>query len=186
MTPDSVEQAKASGLTREEVHRVLSNLRGVGGFIDPSATVHPSAVVWHFAVVLADCVLGAGVSIGSHCEIGRGSTIGERTRIGSMTFLPPNTVIGRDTFIGPHVAMSDDFHPRVRNSCETTYEAHPPVIGDGVAIGLGAVLLPGVKIGDKARVAAGAVVTKDVAPGGFVRGEPARARTLSAAAQEGW
>ncbi|WP_281421535.1 DapH/DapD/GlmU-related protein [Thermus brevis] len=50
----------------------------------------------------------------------------------------------------------------------------PPVIGDGVWIGAHAIILRGVRIGDRAVIAAGAVVTKDVPPGEIWGGVPAR------------
>ena len=185
MTPESiVAAAAANGLTADEVARVLAALKGtIHRFIDPSATVHPTAKVWHYAVVLQDVFIGADVSVGAHAEIGRGSRIGAGTRIGSGVFLPPDTIIGERVFIGPHVAMSDDKHPRVPYPSSEPYHAQPPVIGDDVAIGLGAVLLPGVTIGHGARIGAGAIVTKDVPAGGFVRGEPAREKPISPEAQ---
>lgn len=182
----SVVQAADSGLTPDEVHRVLSNLRGVGGFIDPSARVDPSAVVWHFAVVLADVRLGANVSIGAHCEIGRGSVVGPSSRIGSGTFLPPQTLVGERVFIGPHVVMCDDKHPRVPVAGMPSYFAEPPVIEDDAVIGAGAVILPGVRIGHSARVAAGALVTRDVEPFGCVKSAPAREYALSQTAKGKW
>lgn len=155
-------------------------------FIDDTATVALSARVWHFSVLLQDVRVGPNVNIGSHCEIGRGSVIGEGTRIGSGTFLPPHTIVGRNVFIGPHVACSDDRHPRIHQPGEAPYHAEPPVIEDDAVIGLGAVLLPGVRIGTGARIGAGAVVSKDVPPHTHVRGEPAREKALSAAAREMW
>ncbi|MDD2720289.1 MAG: acyltransferase [Gallionella sp.] len=53
-------------------------------------------------------------------------------------------------------------------------EASPIVIGDDVWIGMGAIILPGVTLGKGAIIAAGAVVTADVAPGAVVSGVPAR------------
>lgn len=176
MTPEAAAVAAAEGLTPEQARHVLDGLKQmIHRFIDPSAKVHPTARVWHYAAILQDVQIGEGCNIGSHCEIGRGSIIGARTRIGSGTFLPPNTVIGEDTFIGPRVAMSDDRFPLV-NTPGTPYNAQPPVIGNRVSIGLGAVILPNVRIGDGAVIAAGSIVTKDVPAGCLVRGEPARIR----------
>jgi acetyltransferase-like isoleucine patch superfamily enzyme len=146
-------------------------------FIDPSATVGVGTKVWHYSCVLADVVLGDSVNIGSGCEIGRGSTIGNRTRIGAHVFLPPNSTVGADVFIGPGVICTDDKHPRCGNS---DYIAEPPIIEDGASVGAGAVLLPGVRIGRNARVAAGSLVTKDVPDDGHVLGFPARTRTMPA------
>lgn len=161
---------------------MLGALRGIHGFIDPTASVHPTATVWHYSVILGGVVIGEGVSIGSHCEVGRGCRIGARSRIGSFTFLPPDTVIGEDTFIGPHVAMSDDRYPKVRKAHDGPYDAAPPIIGKGVSIGLGSIILPGVRIGDRAAIGAGSLVMHDVPPGGLFYGAPARSRVPSAAA----
>lgn len=187
MTPEALEAASVHGLTAEETRAALMELRNFKAprnHIEPTALIHPTAVIWHYAVILQDVMIEAGVSIGSHTEIGRGSHIGERSRIGSGVFLPPHSVIGKDTFIGPHVACADDRYPYVRGEKSGQYSAEPPIIGDHVAIGLGAVLLPGVCIGDGARIGAGAIVTRNVPAGGFVRCEPAREHELSPEARE--
>lgn len=189
MSPEAVEQARLSGLTADETRRALDALRGIQtprNVIDASAHVHPTATVWHYAVILADVVIGEGVSIASHCEIGRGSRIGAFSRIGSGTFLPPDTEVGERVFIGPHVTMCDDKHPRVHVAGMPPYFAEPPVIEHDAVVGAGAILLPGVRIGHSARVAAGAIVTKDVEPFGCVKGEPAREYELSAVAKGKW
>lgn len=140
-------------------------------FISPSAKIGKDVVVWHFAVVLDNVTLGDGVSIGSHSEIGAGSRIGRRSRIGKGVFLPANSVIGDDVFIGPNVTFTDDKYPIAGNK---GYVRQPPVVEDCASIGAGSVILPGVKIGWRAMVGAGSVVTKDVEPETTVRGEPSR------------
>lgn len=144
-------------------------------FIAPTAIIGRGTKVWHFAVVLQDCVIGDDVSIGSLSEIGRGTVIGNRSRIGHGVFLPSNSRIGEDVFVGPCVVCTDDKYPRANNHA---YHAQPPVIEDGASIGAGAILLPGVRIGRSAMVGAGAVVTRDVPPFANVRGEPAHQRVL--------
>ena len=147
----------------------------VARYVDFSAVLGTGTVVWHFAVILADVVIGRDCSIGSRAEIGRGCKIGDRTRIGSGAFLPPNAVIGSDVFIGPGAIFTDDRHPRAGN---TGYHAEPPRVEDGASIGAGAVILPGVVIGAGAMVGAGSVVTKDVPPRAVVHGEAARMKYL--------
>lgn len=155
-------------------------------WVDQSAKVGKDVKIWHYAVVLQDVTLGDGVSIGARSEIGRGSTIGARSRIGSGVFLPPNSIVGESVFIGPNVTCTDDKHPKVPEPGDPPYDAKPPVIGDGAAIGAGAVILPGVRIGKHARIAAGAVVTKDVPAGMAVMGTPARIVRLSSDASDKW
>jgi UDP-2-acetamido-3-amino-2,3-dideoxy-glucuronate N-acetyltransferase len=147
-------------------------------FVDPSAKIGYGAKVWHFAVVLADVVLGEGVSIGARCEIGRGSVIGDHTRISSGTFLPPNSKVGSRVFIGPNVTFTDDRYPRVPYPGDPAYIAEPPVIEDGAVIGAGSVILPGVVIGAGCIVGAGSVVARSIDAGQHVRGEPARVKAM--------
>lgn len=148
--------------------------QGIRNYIHPSVKVGMGVKVWHYAVILADVELGIGVSVGSHCEIGRGSFIGGHSRIGRGVFLPPNSIVGEKVFIGPNVTFTDDKMPRVPDGDDPPYNAQPPIIEDNAAIGAGAVILPGVRIGYGALVGAGAVVTKDVPRLTIVLGSPAR------------
>lgn len=167
-----------------QVRDLVREIRAMGdvkNFIDPSAKIHDTTCVWHFAVILAAVEIGHNCSIGSGSEIGRGTRIGNHTRIGSQCFLPPNSTIGNCVFIGPGVRCADDRHPFVRfQGDDPAYTPEPPVIEDDATVGLGAVLLPGVRIGKGAIVAAGTIVTRDVPPGAAVRSEPGRLFVLSA------
>ena len=83
--------------------------------------------------------------------------------------------IGDRVQIGPYVQILTADHPRDAAERATGAEwGRPIAIGDDAWIGGGAILLPGVNIGAGAIVAAGAVVTRDVAPGSTVGGNPAR------------
>ncbi|MDE2022312.1 MAG: N-acetyltransferase [Patescibacteria group bacterium] len=143
-------------------------------YIDPSARLGFGCLVWRWANVLADVVIGNRVMIGSGTEIGRGSRIGEGTRIQAHCFFPSNSLIGEYVFVGPGVVCTDDRYPRVSLG-SNGYHPEPPVIESFASIGAGAVLMPGVHIGRGARIAAGAVVTRDVPTAGAVRGVPAQA-----------
>jgi maltose O-acetyltransferase len=83
--------------------------------------------------------------------------------------------IGEGTQIGPAVQIYAADHPREQAARETGQELGRPVhIGRHVWIGGGAILLPGVSVGDGAIIGAGSVVTKDVAARATVKGNPAR------------
>ena len=84
-------------------------------------------------------------------------------------------VIGEGTQIGPAVQIYAADHPRDAATRRAGLEFGRPVrIGRDVWIGGGAILLPGVSIGDGAIIGAGSVVTRDVAAGATVVGNPAR------------
>lgn len=150
--------------------------------IAPSAEIHETVVlgedchVWGGAAIMSGTRIGPHCSIGRNVEIGRGCDIGEGTRISYGVFIPNNTRIGAHVFIGPGVMMTDDKYPAVTKQF---YRPAPPVIEDDARIGAGAVILPGVRLGRGCLIAAGAVVTKDVAPYAMVVGPQALPRPRS-------
>jgi acetyltransferase-like isoleucine patch superfamily enzyme len=141
------------------------------GDVHDSAKLGLGTVAWRFSSVLAGVVTGVNCSIGTCAEVGQYSVLGDNVRIGHGAFLPSRSTIGDRVFIGPNATFTDDRRPRVNN---VLYHAAPPVVERDASIGAGAVILPGIRIGEGALVGAGAVVTKDVAPFTTVCGNPAR------------
>ncbi len=110
--------------------------------------------------------LGKGTQVGAFVEIGHGVEIGKRCTIGAYVFIPPGVVIRDDVWIGPRVTFTNDKYP------PSTELGHILLL-DRVVIGAGVVILPKVVIGVNTMVGAGAVVTKHIWGGTFVR-NPAR------------
>ena len=83
--------------------------------------------------------------------------------------------IGDKTQIGPYTQILTADHPRDAETRDAELEFGKPItIGRNVWIGGAALILPGVTVGDDAIIGAGSVVTRDVAPGATVAGNPAR------------
>lgn len=110
---------------------------------------------------------------------------GYNIHLGDGVFLNFNCVvldvvrvtIGKGTQIGPGVQILTADHPRDAEARLSGLELGRPIaVGENVWIGGGAIILPGVSIGDDAIVGAGSVVTKDVPPSAVVVGNPARQR----------
>jgi maltose O-acetyltransferase len=125
--------------------------------------------------------VGAGAVIRPpfHCDYGYNIALGDGVFLnyGCIVLDVVAVTIGDATQIGPGVQILTADHPRDPAERATGAEwGRPIAIGRNVWIGGGALILPGVTIGDDAIVGAGSVVTRDVAPGTTVAGNPARAR----------
>jgi len=153
-------------------------------------TVGDNTVISTGAVVFAGSSIGAGCIVGDQAcvrervtladdvVVGRGSlvendtTIGSGTRIQADAYITAYSTLEENVFIAPCVVTTND------NFMGRTEKRHAlvkgPTIRRGARVGGGAILCPGIVIGEEAFVGAGAVVTKDVEPRMLVVGSPAR------------
>jgi len=128
---------------------------------------------------LYGCRIGDDTRIGTFVEVQRGAVIGANCKIQSHTFICDGVRIEDEVFIGHGVMFINDKRPRATTGegelqGEDDWERLETVIEEGAAIGSGAVIMGGIRIGARALVGAGAIVTRDVAPGATVAGNPAR------------
>jgi len=128
---------------------------------------------------LYGCQIGQNTRIGPFVEIQRGVVIGANCKIQSHSFICDGVQICDGVFIGHGVVFVNDKYPRATNADgqlqrEDDWEQLPTVVAAGVALGSGALILGGLRIGEYALVGAGAVVTRDVEAGKTVVGNPAR------------
>lgn len=124
---------------------------------------------------LAQLGAGAGVQIGCRFLNGRKVTLGARTIVNFGCLIDGRhheVVTGSDVSIGPEATILTLGHDP--QSADFATKGGPVTIGDRAWIGYRALVLPGVTIGEGAVVAAGAVVTRDVAPYTIVGGNPAK------------
>jgi maltose O-acetyltransferase len=153
-TGEWIERFNAPGLSDEDRHVLLvERFASVG----EQALIRPPFF----------CDYGYNISIGSGAFMNYGCVV--------LDVEPVS--IGEGTAIGPAVQILAADHPRdPRSRRQGVRFGRPVTIGANVWIGGGAIILPGVTIGDDAIVGAGSVVTRDVAAGVTVVGNPARAR----------
>lgn len=135
--------------------------------------------IWHPELVnLYGCCIGDETVIGAFVEIQRGACIGARCKISSHSFVCEGVLIEDEVFVGHGVMFVNDRFPRAtvdgRLQTPGDWTIEPTLIRRGASIGSGAVILCGVTVGQRAMVAAGAVVTHDVPDYALVCGAPAR------------
>lgn len=113
--------------------------------------------------------IGEGCKIHSHVWIGEGVKIGKNCKVQAFSFIPSGVIIGNNVFIGPRVTFTNDKRPPSQGQ---SWEMI--LVQDGVSIGAGAIILPGIVLKTGCTIGAGAVVTKDVEEYTTVVGNPAR------------
>jgi acetyltransferase-like isoleucine patch superfamily enzyme len=129
-------------------------------------------IVGDQACVRERCELGGEVVIGRGVFVENDVFIGERTRVQANAYVTAYSTLEEDVFIAPCVITTND---NFMGRTERRHELRKgPTIRRGARIGGGAVLLPGIEIGEEAFVGAGAVVLHDVPPRAVVVGNPAR------------
>ena len=156
----------------------------------PPAEVGDGTIISTGAILFAGSKVGARVilgdqscvrervTIGDDVVVGRGSLVENDTTIGALTkiqadaYITAYSTLEENVFIAPCVVTTND------NFMGRTERRHElikgPTIRRGARIGGGAILCPGIEIGEEAFVGAGAVVTKDVPARKLAVGNPAR------------
>jgi acetyltransferase-like isoleucine patch superfamily enzyme len=143
-----------------------------GAVVFAGTTVGERVVVGDQACVRERCTIGDDVVIGRGSLVENDTSVGALTKIQAHAYITAYSLLEENVFIAPCVITTND------NFMGRTEKRHDqikgPTIRRGARIGGGAVLLPGIEIGEEAFVGAGAVVIKDVPPRALVVGNPAR------------
>jgi UDP-2-acetamido-3-amino-2,3-dideoxy-glucuronate N-acetyltransferase len=156
--------------------KIMNSSKTCAPNIHPKAEVFSTTIgigtrVWQFVVVLPKAKIGEDCNICSHCFIENDVVVGDRVTIKNGVSLWDGLRVEDDVFVGPNVSFTNDRFPRSRRPPENFLQT---VIEKGASIGAGAVILPGLTIGENAMIAAGAVVLKSVPGNAIVVGNPAR------------
>ena len=151
---------------------------GNGVSVGAGAVVLAGAQIADGCVVADQAHVRERVELGPDSVVGRGASIendvrlGARVKLQTGAYITAWSVVEDDVFVAPGVVLTNDPTAGRRGDNQ---ELRGAVLRRACRVGGGAVLLPGVEVGEEAFVGAGAVVTRDVAPRTLVVGVPARA-----------
>lgn len=133
--------------------QLRTSVQAAGGTLH--SVIHPQA--W----VSPDAHVGEGCIVAPHAFVGAGAHLGANVVVNTMVSVGHDSRVGTDSVLSPHVGISGQCH-----------------LGDRVLCGTHATVIPGRTVGTGARLAAGAVVTRDVPGNALAAGNPATSRVL--------
>lgn len=149
----------------------------LGAFVHETAIVESNVEIgegthiWHHSHLREGASIGSGTNLGKNVYVDSGAVIGSRCKVQNNVSIYRGVVLEDEVFVGPSAVFTNDRFPRASNEKWTLV---PTTVENGATIGANATILCGVRIGRLAFVAAGAVVTRDVAAQELVAGNPAR------------
>jgi acetyltransferase-like isoleucine patch superfamily enzyme/dTDP-4-dehydrorhamnose 3,5-epimerase-like enzyme len=128
-------------------------------------------VVGDHSIVRDGAVIGEGCRIGTHVLVEAGAVLGDRVTLESGTQIWNGVTLEDDVFVGPNATFANVLFPRSGRAPE---DLVPTTVRAGASIGANATVVPGVEVGARAMVGAGAVVSRSVPREAIVVGNPAR------------
>jgi acetyltransferase-like isoleucine patch superfamily enzyme len=151
---------------------------GSGTIVSTGAVVFAGTKLGERVIVGDQACVRERCSIGDDVVVGRGSlvendtAVGARTKIQAHAYVTAYSLLEDDVFIAPCViTTNDNFMGRTEKRLALM---RGPTIRRGARVGGGAVLLPGIEVGEEAFIGAGAVVVRDVPARALMVGNPAR------------
>lgn len=127
----------------------------------------------HHALIREGTRIGDDVTVGTRAVVDGYSTVGSGASLQTGAYVPSYTDLGDGVFLGPNATLTNDPYPTRRDE-----ELRGPTLERDVTVGANATVLPGVTVGERSFIAAGAVVTRDVPPRTIATGVPATVEPL--------
>lgn len=140
--------------------------------VDANVVIGAGSKVWHFTHILSGSRLGSDVSLGQNVVVGPNVSVGSGCKVQNNVSLYEGVTLEEDVFCGPSCVFTNVTTPRAFVSRKSEFGA--TLVKRGASIGANATIVCPRVIGEYALIAAGAVVTKDVAAFALMAGVPAR------------
>ncbi len=138
--------------------------------IDDGATIGSGSKIWHFAHIFPNARIGKDCSFGQNTMVADGAIIGNNVKVQNNVAIYSGTTIEDDVFLGPSCVLTNVSNPRSQVVRRGIYES--TVIRRGATVGANATIVCNLTLGRYCFIAAGAVVTRDVADYSMIAGMP--------------
>ena len=145
---------------------------GTGVVLYRGARLEGKVLVADLATVRENVAIGRGTIVGRGVTVENFCTVGRYCKLESECYITAYSTLEDRVFVAPGVVTSNDNF--VGRTAERFKHFKGVTVRRGGRIGAGAILLPGITVGEDGLVAAGSLVTRDVPPRTIVRGAPAR------------
>ena len=142
--------------------------------IDEGAQIGEGSKIWHFSHVMSKAVIGQNCNLGQNVFVANNVLMGNRCKIQNNVSLYEGVILEDFVFCGPSMVFTNVKTPRCEFPRETSEDYFITRIKKGASIGANATIVCGITLHERAFVAAGAVVTKDVPAFAMVAGVPAK------------
>ncbi|MGD1875972.1 MAG: DapH/DapD/GlmU-related protein [Kiloniellaceae bacterium] len=140
--------------------------------VDDGARIGPGSRVWHWVHVCGGAVIGENCSLGQNVFVGNRVVLGNNVKVQNNVSIYDDITLEDGVFCGPSCVFTNVVNPRAEIERKSEYK--PTVVERGATIGANATIVCGYRLGAYCFIAAGAVVTKDVAAFALMAGVPAR------------
>ena len=141
-------------------------------WIDEPCEIGAGTRIWHFTHVMRDSRIGRNCNLGQNVVVSPGVVIGDNVKIQNNVSVYSGVILEDDVFCGPSMVFTNVINPR--SEIPRRDEYRETIVRKGATLGANCTILCGTEVGRFALVAAGAVVTKNVAAYALVAGVPAR------------
>jgi UDP-2-acetamido-3-amino-2,3-dideoxy-glucuronate N-acetyltransferase len=140
--------------------------------IDQPCQIGDGTKIWHFSHVMEKSVLGEGCNLGQNVVVSPGVRLGRNVKVQNNVSLYTGVELEDDVFCGPSMVFTNVVNPRSHINRKNEYRK--TLVKQGATLGANSTVVCGTTIGRYAFVAAGAVVTRDIADYALVMGVPAK------------
>jgi UDP-2-acetamido-3-amino-2,3-dideoxy-glucuronate N-acetyltransferase len=142
-------------------------------YVDSNVTIGKNTKIWHFSHIQQGAAIGSNCSLGQNVNVSNNVKIGNGVKIQNNVSIYEGVELENYVFCGPSMVFTNDLTPRSKYP-KGNVNYRKTLIKEGASLGANSTVICGITVGRWAMVAAGSVVTKDVADYALVAGVPAK------------